>query len=110
MKSHGLVIDYRYCTGCHSCEIACRNELGLAQDEWGVKLAQIGPLKMRDAWEWSYIPYPTHLCTLCEDRIARGAKPACAQSCLAACMEAVPVDEISERMKKLGGMAVCFLP
>lgn len=28
-KSYGLLIDYDYCTGCHSCETACKMELGL---------------------------------------------------------------------------------
>ena len=27
MPKYALLIDYEYCTGCHSCEIACRNEL-----------------------------------------------------------------------------------
>ena len=27
--SYGLLVNYDWCTGCHSCEIACRNELGL---------------------------------------------------------------------------------
>ncbi|HBT95151.1 MAG TPA: oxidoreductase, partial [Coriobacteriia bacterium] len=26
----GILINYEYCTGCHSCEVACRNELGLS--------------------------------------------------------------------------------
>ena len=44
MKKHALLIDYKYCTGCHSCEVACRQEKGIeSQDEWGIKLAEFGP-------------------------------------------------------------------
>ena len=25
---NGLLIDYEFCTGCHSCEVACRNARG----------------------------------------------------------------------------------
>ena len=39
----GILINYEYCTGCHSCEVACRNELGLAHGEYGIKLTEVGP-------------------------------------------------------------------
>ena len=39
----GILINYEYCTGCHSCEVACRNELGLAAGEFGIKLTEVGP-------------------------------------------------------------------
>ena len=45
MSKYGLLIDYEYCSGCHSCEIACRNEKDIALDDWGIKLASIGPWK-----------------------------------------------------------------
>lgn len=28
MGKNGLMIDYEYCTGCQSCELACKNEHG----------------------------------------------------------------------------------
>ena len=33
-----ILIDYKYCTGCHTCEIACQKHLGLEPDKWGIKL------------------------------------------------------------------------
>lgn len=42
MATYGLMIDNEYCTGCHSCEIACRNELGLPMGQWGIKLLEMG--------------------------------------------------------------------
>ena len=38
-----IAIDYEYCSGCHTCEIACQQENGLGPDKYGIKLHQIGP-------------------------------------------------------------------
>ena len=41
----GILVSYDYCTGCHSCEVACKKELGLAKGEFGIKVAK-GKLPM----------------------------------------------------------------
>ena len=112
MKKYALVIDYKYCTGCHSCEVACRNEKQIAsQEEWGIKLAEFGPEKLDGKWYWNYVAVPSTLCDLCEARIEAGKKPACAHHCLAKCMEAVAIDEIPAKLAELGGDGVAvFLP
>ena len=72
MTKYALLIDYKYCTGCHSCEIACRQEKHIeSQEEWGIKFAEFGPVKMDDKWYWNYVPVPSALCDLCVDRIRR---------------------------------------
>ncbi|RLF04803.1 MAG: oxidoreductase, partial [Thermoprotei archaeon] len=35
MPKYGLLIDYEYCTGCHTCEVACKQEHNLQPDQWG---------------------------------------------------------------------------
>lgn len=110
MKNYTLVINYDYCTGCHSCEVACRNEQNLALDQWGIKISEFGPMKLDGKWEWNNVPVPTSLCDLCIDRIEQGLEPACVQSCLAACMEAVPTEEVPARLAALGKKTVCFIP
>ena len=40
MPQHALYIDFEFCSGCHSCEIACRNELELPLEEWGMKVLE----------------------------------------------------------------------
>ena len=65
MKKHALIIDYKYCTGCHSCEIACRNEKQIkSQDEWGIKVTELGPEELGGKWYWNYVPVPSSLCDL----------------------------------------------
>lgn len=110
MKSYALLIDYKYCTGCHSCEVACRQEKGLSLDEWGIKLTQFGPDSLNGKWQWNYLPTPSVLCDMCEDRIAAGKKPSCVHHCLAKCIEYVPVDDISATMKAKGDTVVCYIP
>ena len=57
MARYGLLIDYEYCTGCHSCEIACQVEQNIPIGKWGIKLAEIGPFQIsEDKWEYTYVP------------------------------------------------------
>lgn len=110
MGQQALVIDYKYCTGCHTCEVACRNEKGLPFDQWGIKLSEMGPVKLEGKWMWNYVPVPSDLCDLCADRVAAGAKPACVHHCLAQCMEVVPIEALSQTMADRGKTAACFIP
>ena len=88
MATYGLMIDNEYCTGCHTCEIACRNELGLPLGQWGIKLLEMGPWRKTDGtWEGKYVPVPTTSCNLCEGRVAAGGEPSCALHCLANAIE-----------------------
>ena len=82
MTKNALFIDYEYCTGCHSCEIACRNELSLPIDGFGIKVLEDNPRTNPDGkWHWDYIAYPTELCDMCEKRVGEGKLPACVQRC-----------------------------
>lgn len=111
MKQYGLVIDYKYCTGCHSCEIACRNERKIPLDQWGIKVVEQGPFQMESGeWMWNYVPIPSDLCNLCVERIEKGEKPSCAHHCLAQCIEAVPLEDISKVMAERGDKVSCFIP
>lgn len=111
--ANGLLIDYDYCTGCRSCEIACRNahEETISKDQWGIKVLEEGPWNLGgDVWEWTYIPYPTHLCDLCAERVSEGKKPTCVHHCLALCMEYGSVEELTKKAEEFGRNAVLFIP
>ena len=110
MKQHALLIDYKYCTGCHSCELACSQEKKLGEEEWGIKVTEYGPYRLGDSWYWNYVPVPSSLCDLCLDRIQDDLKPACAHHCLAQCMEVVSVEKLSEALMEKGDTTVCFVP
>ena len=100
MKQLGILVDYQWCTGCHSCEIACRNEKGIGLGEWGMKLMEVGPWQVGDTdqFEWNYIPVPTNYCDYCVDRLEEGRRPACAHNCLADVIQVGSVEELTKEM------------
>ena len=106
-----LLFNYEYCSGCHSCEIACRNHLGLDLDKWGIKVTEVRPFEFEDKkMEWIYQPVPTRLCDLCEDRAAKGQDPACVHHCLAFCIEYGEAEDMYKRASELGSRVSVFLP
>ena len=101
MSRMGLLVDYEYCTGCHSCEVACKKELNLPSGKFGIKLAKNGPFKLKDTedkWELTYVPVPTQLCDLCGDRVAAGKKTSCVHHCQASVIEYGPVEELAAKL------------
>ena len=92
---NGLFINYEYCTGCHSCEVACKKEHNLPKGQFGMHVLLDGPREIGDGkWEYTYIPYPSHLCDLCAKRVSEGRLPTCVHHCQAGVMEFGPYDEL----------------
>lgn len=111
MSGNALYLDYEFCSGCHSCEIACRNELGLGLDQWGIKVVEDGPRQLPDGtWHWNYLALPTELCDLCEARVARGELPACVLHCQAKVLEYGTIEECAGKLAAKGSKAVIFAP
>jgi Fe-S-cluster-containing dehydrogenase component len=110
MARYGLLIDYEYCTGCHTCEVACQMEHNLPIGQWGIKLAEVGPWKIGDdKWQYAYIPVPTEQCNLCEERVSQDKQPTCVHHCQAAVMKFGPVSELAKEMEGKPRM-VLFTP
>ena len=103
----GIIIQYDYCDGCHACEMACKQEKGLAPDQYGMKIASYGPKPLGDdRWDFINIPFPTGLCDLCAERVGAGKLPACVHHCPSKVMEYGPVEELA---KKLASISKCVL-
>lgn len=110
MSRNGILIDYEFCTGCHSCEVACKNVRNLPAGKYGIKILTDGPWQIdSDRWEFNFIPTPTELCNLCSDSVAKGEKPSCVHHCLAQVMEFGPVDQLAKKMERKGRL-VLFAP
>ncbi|WP_343030127.1 4Fe-4S dicluster domain-containing protein [Ellagibacter isourolithinifaciens] len=98
---NGLLIDYEFCTGCQSCEIACKQEHGFGIGKWGIRVLDEGPWEIDEKTvNWNKIPTPTSLCDLCAERTAGGKLPTCVHHCLAGVMKFGPIDQLVEELDK----------
>lgn len=96
--SRGLLIDHKWCSGCHSCEMACRMEHGLPDDQYGIKINEmIWPIE-GDTWEYTYLAAPTDQCDGCKDRVAKGKLPTCVQHCQSQCICYGSVEELTSQL------------
>lgn len=110
MSRNGILIDYEFCSNCHTCEVVCKSELNIAEGKWGIKVYEIGPWNIKgDAWQLTYVPVPTDMCNLCEGRVLAGKLPACVHSCYTGCMEYGSVEELSKKLENKGRQ-VLFVP
>lgn len=85
MAKYGLLIDYNYCTGCHSCEIACQQEHDFPAGKNGIIVTE----HLYENFTKICIdnlPFPTDLCDLCINRHREGEDPACVKHCQSRCM------------------------
>jgi len=97
--NYGLFIDYEWCSGCHACELACKQEHGHKTDEWGIRVIE-RMYRGRDKNVFEYVPIPTEFCDFCMQRVAEGKKPACVHHCLTKCMEFGPMEQMSNLATK----------
>jgi len=110
-QKYGLLFDNYWCTGCHSCEISCKNEHDLPLGQWGIKLMVLGPWQKTDGkWEHKYFPVLSSYCNLCAGRTSKGDVPACQLHCLASAIEYGPLDELAKKMAERGKSSSILIP
>ena len=96
-KGYGLLIDYEYCTGCYTCQIACCQEYGWEAGMSGMNVVQKLP---KGKAYLTYFPFPTELCILCAPRTKKGLQPACVQHCMANCMKYGKIEDLAKEIDK----------
>ena len=113
MERNAILVDYEWCTGCHSCELACQTEHQLPVGQWGVKVFEIGPYPYEvdgnTKWQFSYDIAFTDQCDLCASRVKAGKKPTCVKHCQAAVMEFGPLSELAKKAGSKSHMAL-YIP
>ena len=97
MPRNGLFIEYEYCTGCHACEVACKQEHNFSDGMVGIRVDEL-VTESPDKVHVDFIPVTTRFCDLCAERTARGEQPACVKHCQAICMMYGPVTELVKAM------------
>lgn len=100
MSQNGLLIDYDFCTGCLSCEVACQQEHGYPAGKVGIKVTEYIFEKAAEKLSIYYLPFPTDLCNLCAERTSNGEEPSCVKHCQANCMTYGPLEEMAQQMAK----------
>lgn len=78
-NTYGLLIDYGYCTGCQSCEVACKEEHGYPVGKWGIRVHDDGPWEIEEHMvNWNKLPFPP-TCATCalRARLSDANRPAC---------------------------------
>ena len=99
MEYKGLLIDVDFCYGCQACVLACQQEHGFEDSQYGIYVHQLGPIQTPDGkWQYDFMPQLTSWCDLCEERVAGGKQPSCVQHCQANCMEYGDVEELAKKV------------
>jgi len=104
MAKHGILADMHYCTGCHACEVACKQENDYPVGICGIKITEIIVEKPdSDKVHFDYVPYFSPNCDLCAARIASGESdvPACVKHCGTASLFYGDIGELADRMEKM---------
>ena len=108
MAEYGILIDPAWCTGCHSCKVACQMENGLSAGQFGIKVNEIGPWEIApDKWLLSYAPAFTDQCTMCLLRRKKGKVPFCVHHCQAKCLEFGTIEELSKKLSDHPKQLLC---
>jgi Fe-S-cluster-containing dehydrogenase component len=110
MSREALLIDYEFCSNCHTCEVACKEEHDIPEGKWGIKVFEIGPWNIEDdKWQLTYVPVPTDICDLCTDRVAKGKLPSCVHNCFTGVIQYGTVEDLSKDMESKARQ-VLFVP
>lgn len=109
MEKYGLLINYDYCTGCHTCEVACQQEHDFPPGKNGIQVTEY-EYETFTRLAIDYLPYPTELCDLCINRNKSGEKPACVKHCQSQCMTFGFISELAKKMEDGPAKMVLFAP
>ena len=108
MSRNGLFIEYEYCTGCHACEVACKQEHNFSGGMVGIKVSEL-VTESPDKVHVDFIPMTTRFCDLCAERTRTGEVPSCVKHCQSICMMYGPVESQAKAMEKKPRSAI-FAP
>jgi len=98
---NAIVEDLNRCVGCYACEVACKKQNNLSQDESWIRVSQIGPELVNGKLSMDYVISMTQDCTLCDKRIEKGLQPFCVSICPSkALVYCDTAQKLLENMKK----------
>jgi Fe-S-cluster-containing dehydrogenase component len=99
MARNGLLIQHEWCTGCHACEVACKQEHKYPVGTCGIVVNEMAATG-KDKVYVDFVPVVTRFCDLCADRVKNGDIPACVKHCQATCVIYGPVSTLAKAQEK----------
>lgn len=100
--AQGILVDYEWCSGCHTCEMACTVELthDYPEGHCGIKVHHEGLYQITsEKWNDIYFPVFTDLCDRCAMRMAEGAsEPTCVKHCQAQVLKFGDIETLSREL------------
>jgi Fe-S-cluster-containing dehydrogenase component len=99
MAKNGLLIQYDWCTGCHACEVACKQEHNYGQGMCGIKVEEVVS-SGSDKVYVDFAVFTTRFCDLCAERTKSGEQPACVKHCQATCITYGTIAELAKAQEK----------
>jgi Fe-S-cluster-containing dehydrogenase component len=105
-ERYGLLIDYEYCTGCYTCQVACAQEYSRPKDQIGMQVIETITMLPSGKPYLAFIPFPTENCTLCVGRIRKGLEPACVKHCMANVIKHGSIEELSKGVNEKSRMVL----
>ena len=99
MTTYGMLIDYEYCTGCKTCEVACRQEYQRQADKLnGVEVLEFIHRLPSGKLFITNMPHFTKACIFCSSLVKNGEQPACVHHCMAGVLTFGKIDELKEKI------------
>lgn len=92
--ANGILVDYEYCAGCHTCEVACMQENDLPVGQFGIRVKEYITVTPEGRTVIDYIPEITEICNLCLRMTEKGQLPSCVKHCQCRCMTYGDVDDL----------------
>lgn len=100
MSKKGLLVDYDYCTGCLTCEVACQQEHNYAPAQSGIKVTEHVTRSRKKPVFIVHQVFLTEWCVLCGRRTSLGELPSCVKHCPAKCLSYGTLGELAQEMEK----------
>ncbi len=99
-KPVGMLLDAERCTGCYSCQSACRDTNQVPFSERWLEVIRRKPVFVDGELRMYHLLAPElDKCAVC---VQREYPPLCERVCMASCLFVAPVEKLEPIMKKKG--------
>jgi len=88
----GMLVDLDFCTGCFSCQTACREVDHYSYDETWMQVVRRGPVLVDGKLRLYHLLAPS--LDKCANCLEEDAAPLCAKVCMASALFVAPLEEL----------------